>query len=110
MKTNRSGSLELARRVRAAGIPLHIPEDDGKARSVPSDGLRLYQYGGCVESRAFDWAGGTGFVIWLGGIARLAGLAISAFELEVPWAGAVRCLEDPLEVDGTSTVYKFGGR
>jgi hypothetical protein len=37
-------------------------------------------------------------------------VAISAFDLEVPWGGAVRCLEDPLEVDGTSTVYKFGGK
>jgi hypothetical protein len=111
MKTTRAaGNLELARRIRAAGIPLHIPEDDGKAPSVPCDGLRLHQYGGRIESMAFDWAGGTGFVIWLTVTARLAGLAISAFELEVPWAGTVRCLEDPLEVDGTSTVYRFGGR
>jgi hypothetical protein len=111
VKTTRAaGNLELARRIRAAGIPLHIPEDDGEARSVRSDGLRLRQYGGRTESTAFDLAGGTGFVIWLMVTAHLAGLAISAFELEVPWAGTVRCLEDPLEVDGTSTVYRFGGR
>ena len=111
MKTKRgAGNLELARRIRTAGIPLHIPEDDGKAPSVPCDGLRLHQYGGRIESMAFDWAGSTGFVIWLIVTARLAGVAISAFELEVPWAGTVRCLEDPLAVDGTSTVYRFGGR
>jgi hypothetical protein len=36
--------------------------------------------------------------------------AISSFELEVPWQDTPRLLDDPLEKDGVSEVYRFGGK
>jgi hypothetical protein len=106
----RSGNLELARQIRAAGIQICISEDDSDVRSVSSDGLRICQFGGLVESAAFDWFGGTGFIIWLVITIELSGFAVSSFDLELPWTDTIRLLEDPLEIDGASTVYRFGGR
>jgi hypothetical protein len=63
-----------------------------------------------VESAAFDWFGGTGFIIWLVITIELSGFAVSSFDLELPWTDTIRLLEDPLEIDGASTVYRFGGR
>jgi hypothetical protein len=103
--------LALARRIRAAGCPIHIEEDDGDARSIPSDGLRVYQTGGLIESTAIDCSGGTAFIIHLVITINLPNFAISAFGLEPPWRKEFfSWLEDPLEIDGTSRCYRFGVR
>jgi hypothetical protein len=67
-------------------------------------------YGGVNESTAFVLYGGTGFIINLIVTMKIPRFAISAFELELSWKNAVRWLEDPLEIDGRSSVYRFGGR
>lgn len=105
----RAGNLDLARRIRGAGIPIYIPEDDPERFSAPSAGLLIYQTGGCTESFALDWAGGTQFVIWLTITTELPGFAISSFDLELPWRDRIRWLEEPLEISGTPGVYQFGG-
>jgi hypothetical protein len=103
--------LAIARRIRAAGRPIHIAEDDGEARCIPSDGLCVYQAGGVTESRATDWCGGTAFAIYLVITINLPNFAISAFGLELPWKNdSFYWLEDPLEIDGSSRRYRFGGR
>jgi hypothetical protein len=73
--------------------------------------ILIRQTGSFVENQAFDFAGSTGYILSLIITANLPAFAISAFGLEVPWGdGAVRFLEDPLEIDGTSEVYRFGGK
>jgi hypothetical protein len=106
----RTDRLALARRIRAAGCPVSIAEDDGNAPCIPSDGLRVYQTGGVFESSAFDWAGGTGFKIYLVVTNLRPTFAISAFELELPWKNdSFYWLEDPLVIGGPSPLYRFGG-
>ena len=102
--------LALARRIRAAGRPIYIAEDDGEAPCIPSDGLRIYQTGGVVESSAFDWGGGTAFKVYLVITNNRQAFAISSFELELPWKQThFQWIEDPLVIDGTSQCYRFMG-
>jgi len=63
MKNEGFDQLTFARRIRRAGRPIHIPEDDGDVRYIPSAALRVYQTGGIIESTAFDLSAGTGFKI-----------------------------------------------
>jgi hypothetical protein len=103
--------LALARRIRAAGRPIHIEEDDGEARCIPSDGLLIYQTGGVNESCAIDYSGGTAFIIYLVITINLPNFGISAFGLELPWKNeSFRWLEDPLEIGGSSNCYCFGDK
>jgi hypothetical protein len=102
--------LALARRIRAAGCPIYIAEDDGDTPTISSDELHVYQTGGVFESSAFDWAGGTGFKIYLVVTNLRPMFAISAFELELPWKNdSFYWLEDPLVIDGSSPLYRFSG-
>jgi hypothetical protein len=55
MKNEGFDQLAYARRIRSAGRPIHIPQDDGDVSSIPSDALRVRQTGGIIESTAFDW-------------------------------------------------------
>ncbi len=104
----RQGNLALARRIRAAGIAIHINEDDEEVPRDPSTGLLIYQVGGVSESRMFDCFGGAGYMIDAAIAVNVPQFAIARFGLELPWKGTVRWLEDPLESDG-SAVYRFGG-
>ena len=106
----REGDLALARRIRAAGVPIYIGEDDGKGPHDPSSGLLVYQDGGVVESRAFDFYGAAGYIIRAVITVNLPKFAISGFGLELPWKSYVRWLEDPLELDGRSVLYRFSGK
>jgi hypothetical protein len=104
-------SLALARRIRAAGCPIYIEEDDGETRCIPSDGLIVYQVGGLVDSSAVDWSRGTGFKICLAITINLPMFAISDFALELPWKNdSFYWLQDPSEIDGISRCYRFGIR
>lgn len=104
------GDLALARRIRAAGIPIYIGEDDGKVPQYPSKGLLVYQEGGVIESRAFDFYGGAGYIIRAIITINLPKFAIAGFGLELPWKSQVRWLEDPQEIGcGDAVVYRFGG-
>lgn len=110
MKNKSVNHLGLARRIRAAGCPIPIEEDDGEARRIPSDGLRIYQPDGVNESTAIDWSGGTAYIIQLIITINLPNFAISAFGLEPPWQNErFYWLEDPLQIDGSSRCYRFGG-
>jgi hypothetical protein len=110
MKDEGFDQLAFARRIRRAGRPIHIPEDDGEARCIPSNALQVRQTGGIIESSAFDWAGGTGYKIYVVITSKMAGLAVSHFELELPWKQKYfYWLEDPKVIDGRSQCYRFAG-
>jgi hypothetical protein len=110
MKLEMIDSLALARWIRAAGRPIYIAEDDGEPHCIPSDGLIVYQVGGAMESSAFECSGGTGLMVELVITINLSMLAISYFDLELPWEKIGFCwLPDPLEIDGSS-FYRFGSR
>jgi hypothetical protein len=85
MKNKGFDQLAYARRIRSAGRLIDIPEDDGEARSIPSDALRVRQTGGVIESSAFDWGAGTGFKIYLIVTSNISGFAVSHIEFELPW-------------------------
>jgi hypothetical protein len=103
-------NLALARRIRAAGVAIYIGEDDGETPHDPPSGLMIRQFGGVVESRAVDFYGGTAYVIYVAIIVNLPHFAIAGFGLELPWKGTVRWLDEPFEVDGSSKMYRFGGK
>ena len=42
MKNEGFDQLAYARRIRSAGRAIHIPEDDGEVRYIPSAALRVY--------------------------------------------------------------------
>jgi len=108
MKDKNYDGLDVARRIRAAGRPIYIAEDDGAAPSIPCDGLLVRQCGGLMESRAIA-CGGTAFIIHLVITSKLPTFAISAFGLEPPWKNEyLNWLEDPLQIDGASRSYRFG--
>jgi hypothetical protein len=111
MKDKTYDSLAVARRIRAAGRPIYIAEDDAEVRGIPCDGLRVRQTGGVMESQAIDCSGGTAFILNLSITINLPKFAISAFRLEPPWKNdSFYWLEDPLEIDGTSRCYRFGSK
>jgi hypothetical protein len=99
-------SSDLARRIRAAGIRIHIEEE---ATDVVPDGVLIYPLGGRVESIAVDFFGGTAFMIYASITINLPRFAIAAFGLKLPWECAVRWIEDPREIHATSKVYRFYG-
>jgi hypothetical protein len=110
MKNEGFDQLAYARRIRSAGRPIHIPQDDGEARSIPSDALRVRQTGGIIESTAFDWGAGTGFKINLVVTSKISAFAVSQVELELPWKQTFFWwLEDPEVIDGPSRCYRFVG-
>jgi hypothetical protein len=110
MKNEGFDQLAYARRIRSAGRAIHIPEDDGEVRYIPSGALRVYQTGGIIESTAFDLGAGTGFAINLVVTSRVSGIAVSYIELELPWEHThVQWLEDPKVIDGSSRCYRFFG-
>ena len=102
--------LALARRIRAAGCPIFVAEDDGETPCVPSDELRVYLQGSVVESSAFVWGRMTGFKIHLVITSSKSTFAVSRVELELPWKeDQVLWLEDPDEIGGASRCYRFYG-
>jgi len=109
VKSKTIDHLALARRIRAAGCPIHIEEDDTESACIPSDGLTIRQFGGVPESTAIDCSGGTAFIIYVTISINVPHFAISAFGLEVPWINdSLRWLEDPREIGGSSDYYSFG--
>jgi hypothetical protein len=110
MKNEGFDQLAYARRIRSAGRAIHIPEDDGEVRYIPSNALRVSQTGALIESTAFDLGAGTGFTINLVVTSRVSGFAVSHIELELPWEHThVQWLEDPKVIDGPSRCYRFFG-
>lgn len=108
MKGKHYDGLAVARRIRAAGRPIYIAEDDAAAPSIPCDALQVRQTGGVMESRAIDCSNCTAFIIYLRITAKQPAIAISAFGLEVPWkTDHFHWLADPLELDGPSPCYRF---
>jgi hypothetical protein len=106
-------NLNLARQIRAAGRPIHIAEDDGEARCIPSDGLLVYQWGGKTESSitAIASYGGIAVIIYLIVTIKLPNFAISAFGLELPWENnSFWWLADPQETFSSTQCYSFGRR
>jgi len=112
MKNESFDQLAYARRIRRAGRPIHIPEDDGERACMSSNEMRVRQTGGFVDSAAFDFGPGAGIKIFLTITFLRSTLAISSFELKLPWEQTFfQWLEDPLVIEGISNCYRFyGGR
>ena len=107
MKTNRSSSLELARRLRAGGVDIDVPEDDPQVSSVSLPDVLIRQTGGIIENTAYDYHSVTAYMLFLTITVNVGLFAISSFGLEVPWDDeTIRFLEDPRELDG-SEVYRL---
>jgi hypothetical protein len=99
---------DLARRIRAAGVPISAGNDGlGMATSL-NEGLLVYVDGGETETVAFDWCGGIGCIINVVITINVSRFAISAFGLELPWTDEVRWLENPRGKDARSSPYRFG--
>ena len=93
--------LNLARRIRAAGRPIYIAEDDE---------LGVSQTGDANESSAFEWGDGTGFKVYLTVTNHRPTFAISRFELELPWKQMYfQWLEEAVARDCKSSCYRFAG-
>jgi hypothetical protein len=102
--------LALARRIRAAGCLIYIPEDDDPAQATLTDEVKVCQTGGVIDSSVFDYAGGTGFRISLAITSLRRNFAVSHYELELPWKlGAFTWLEDPKNLVPPRQEYRFGG-
>jgi hypothetical protein len=106
---HRIGNVDLARRIRDAGRPIYIREDDPTATDHPTSELLIYQVGGIIENVVFDLSGGAGFCIDIVITANRPQFAISHFELVLPWNTFVHWLPDPREGFGRRDVYSFGG-
>jgi hypothetical protein len=105
--------LTYARRMRAAGVLLHIEEDDEMGPKETPTGLHIRQVGGLIESSAFDIRpSGTGYRISLRITSNLPGaFAISHFGLELPWKDSnFNWLEDPIEFAADQSLYRFPGK
>ena len=110
--TTRDESLALARRIRAAGIPIGIEEDDEPGGHHEERELFIRQVGGVLESSVDDSDGGlTQYIISVRITSNLPGrFAISSFGLEPPFQDPFfHLLEDPLEVGGPRNTYRFPG-
>ncbi len=108
MTRNGSSNLALARRIRAAGRPIYIPEDDGGPVEVPANSLDGYQIGGLLENGAFEYSAGTGIMLQLVITVLASTFAIASCDLELPWEKmGFRWLDDPLEIDERLTHYSF---
>ena len=107
----KGSDLALARRIRSTGIPIFIEEDDGAVPQIPSRGLRIYQAGSLVGSRAFDFHGAAAYILEVVITFNLPQFAISYFTLELPYKGMVTWLPDPLEYfDMKLKDYVFRGQ
>jgi hypothetical protein len=105
--------LTFARRMRAAGILLHIEEDDKIGPKAPPTGLHMRQIGGLIESSAFDIRpSGTGYRVSLRITSNMPGAyAISQFGLELPWQDSLfNWLADPTEYEADPPLYRFPGK
>ncbi len=74
MKNRNYDSLAVARRIRAAGRPIYIAEDDAAAPSILCDALLVHQTGGLMESRAIDCSNCTAFIHLSAHYAEAAGV------------------------------------
>jgi hypothetical protein len=111
--TTTDESLALARRIRAAGIPIRIEEDDGEGRHREEGRLLIRQVGGVVESSVADLdCGGTRYIIYIRITSNLPGrFAVSSFGLEAPWEDSLfYWLDDPVEIGARWNAYRFPGR
>jgi hypothetical protein len=106
-----SQDLTIARRIRAAGCPLYIARDDSGPCEIPSESLDVCQIGALLENSAFEYSAGTGIMFQLQITTFTSGLAISRFDLELPWQKmGFRWLDDSLEIGSASSLYSFAGR
>ncbi len=103
---NQTHDERLARRLHSAGILIHV-EERAETR-VPDGGLLIRQYGGFCESTAIAYRYATLVMLYLVITVDRFRFAISGFNLELPWEGGLRWLEDPREIDVRSRDYRFG--
>ena len=100
---NKARELELARKIRDAGRPIYIAEEN----DLRPDNWHVRQIGGVADSAVFEYSAGTGVMIDLILTVNTAGIGISYFGLDLPWKPiAFQWLPDPREIDG-GKIYRF---
>ena len=109
MKSNDTvDRLALARRIRAAGRPIFIREDDVDPEPPPIKSLIVRQTGPVMGTSVFEYSCGTGVMIDLCITVNISGFAIGYFDLDLPWPMKnFRWFEDPK--DTYSPCYQFWG-
>jgi hypothetical protein len=106
MQRNWQGDVEMERRLRAAGVPLEVGEDDC-GMALPANGLFIRQTGECL---AFDLDPcGVGYILDL----RIAPnfpwpFEISTLKLDLPWEDSFfHWIPNPLETCAKEGMYWF---
>ncbi len=97
--------IDLARRLRAVGVPLEIDVDDGEC------GLLMCQIGEALDGCAFRTKyGGAGYTVNMRITINRPDFAISSIDLELPWSDpSISLLEDPNKTGDPHGEYCFPG-
>jgi hypothetical protein len=77
-----------------------------RAAKVPG-GLLVRNVGALTDTRAFDFYGNAAYALNITITVNLPHFAIAGFGLEVPWDSYVWWLDEPREIKGRATVYRF---
>ena len=108
MKHEEFDQLALARRIRSAGRPIHIPEDDGEARPIPSDELRVCQTAAKSTARLSTSAAAPDLRSISSSHSTLQGLPFPVFSSNFPGRRRISFgSEDPRVIDGRCPNYSF---
>jgi hypothetical protein len=97
--------IEMERRLRAAGVPLEVGEDDCGIAALPAYGLFITQTGECSVLELDPC--GVGYILDLRIVPNLPWpFEISALELELPWQDSfLHWIPDPLETFAKDGMY-----
>jgi hypothetical protein len=95
----------MERRLRAAGVPLEVGEDDCGINAVPANGLFITRTGDCSAIELDP--SGVGYILDLRIVPNFPWpFEISTVELELPWTDSfLHWIPDPLETDAKDEMY-----
>jgi len=98
-------SIDMERRLRAAGVPLEVGEDDYGNNALPANGLFITQTGDC-SALELD-PSGVGYMLELRIVPNFPWpFEISTIELELPWQDPfLHWIPDPLETNAKDGMY-----
>jgi hypothetical protein len=97
--------IEMERRLRTAGVPLEVGEEDRGSDFLPANGLFITQTGECS---VFDLDPcGVGYILELRIVPNFPWpFELSALELDLPWQDSyLHWIPDPLETCAKDGMY-----
>ncbi len=105
MRRKWQAETELERRLRAAGVPLEVGEDDRGSDFLPSNGLFITQAGECSVLELDPC--GAGYILDLCIVPNFPWpFEISALALDLPWQDSfLHWIPDPLETLAKDRMY-----